>query len=58
MLLTPDDVRRKTFTSFTGLFRPDSYDADEVDEFLDEMETTLTVLGLELARLRKELSNG
>ena len=36
-MVTPNDVRRVKFTGKTSLFtRRDWYDADEVDDFLDE----------------------
>ena len=41
MPLTPEDVQNKRFT--TTRFRP-GYDEDEVDAFLDEVETELTRL--------------
>src|SRR3954468_14678390 len=41
MPLTPEDVQNKRFT--TTRFRP-GYDEDEVDAFLDEVESELTRL--------------
>ncbi|NMM98091.1 hypothetical protein G1C97_1040 [Bifidobacterium sp. DSM 109959] len=57
-LLTPRDVRCRTFTAYASFFRPDAYDADEVDEFMDEAETTITVLCREILELRRQVACG
>lgn len=49
MTLTPQDVRNKLFTSVR--FRQ-GYDEDEVDAFLDEVESELTRLLTEIEQLR------
>lgn len=54
MPLSPQDVRDKLFTPVR--FRP-GYDEDEVDAFLDEVETELAHLHAELVRLRTQLSD-
>jgi DivIVA domain-containing protein len=41
-LLTPNDVRDKTFT--THRFR-EGYDMDEVDAFLDQVRVTIETIG-------------
>src|SRR3954453_15106365 len=51
MPLTPEDVASKRFS--TTRFRP-GYDEDEVDAFLDEVESELTRLLQEKARLRAQ----
>jgi len=51
-LLTPGDVRDVTF-DVHGIFRK-NYDADQVDEFLERVRTTLDVLGAEVVRLQGE----
>lgn len=49
MAITPEDVRNKQFT--TVRFK-EGYDLDEVDNFLDEVEVSLTVATLEVKDLR------
>ncbi|MDX6225970.1 MAG: hypothetical protein QOE64_2346, partial [Frankiales bacterium] len=53
MTLTPDDVKSKQFTS-TRFGR--GYDEDEVDAFLEEVETELIRLLKENADLRQQVS--
>jgi DivIVA domain-containing protein len=53
MPLTPEDVQNKRFT--TTRFRP-GYDEDEVDAFLDEVETELSRLLQENGDLRSRTS--
>lgn len=55
-LLTPDDIRRVAFDCRRGwwLF-PDRYDADEVDDYLDECALTVAALGKQCERLRARL---
>src|SRR2546428_9167695 len=54
MPLTPEDVQQKRFT--TTRFRP-GYDEDEVDAFLDEVESELTRLVQENSSLRSRGAN-
>jgi DivIVA domain-containing protein len=49
MAVTPDEVRNKQFT--TSRFK-EGYDLDEVDDFLDSIEETLSSLTKELQDLR------
>ena len=49
MALTPEDVRNKQFT--TVRFK-EGYDLDEVDNFLDEVEVSLSAATLEAKDLR------
>ncbi len=49
MAVTPEDVRNKQFT--TSRFK-EGYDLDEVDDFLDEIEESLSALTKEVADLR------
>jgi DivIVA domain-containing protein len=49
MALTPEDVRNKQFT--TVRFK-EGYDLDEVDNFLDEIEVSLSAVTLEAQDLR------
>lgn len=49
MAVTPEDVRNKQFT--TSRFK-EGYDLDEVDDFLDSIEETLSALTKEVADLR------
>jgi DivIVA domain-containing protein len=49
MALTPEDVRNKQFT--TVRFK-EGYDLDEVDNFLDEIEESLSAVTREVADLR------
>lgn len=51
MLVTPRQVRRKGFTTFGGWIRRESYLADEVDEFLDDVAMTIQALYRERRRL-------
>lgn len=44
MLLTPTDIRSKRFLTYGGIIHPRAYDADEVDSFLEQVESTMTVL--------------
>ena len=55
MPLTPEDVQNKRFT--TTRFRP-GYDEDEVDSFLDQVESELTRLLQENAGLRTRVTAG
>ncbi|WP_407712189.1 DivIVA domain-containing protein [Bifidobacterium tsurumiense] len=49
-LLTPEDVRQAEFHTKTHPFtHRDCYDADEVDDFLEQVETTIAVLALKAA---------
>lgn len=46
-LLTPDDIRRAEFRSWRGfLWWPDRYDADEVDDLLDDAAESLRRVNL------------
>ena len=47
-LLTPEDIRRRPLT--VTRWR-EGYDADEVDDLLDECADTIQTLGRELIRL-------
>ena len=49
MAITPEDVRNKQFT--TSRFK-EGYDLDEVDDFLDAIEESLSALTKEVADLR------
>lgn len=52
-LLTPDDIRRVAFDCRRGWWVfPDRYDADEVDDYLDECALTVAALGKQCERLR------
>jgi DivIVA domain-containing protein len=53
MPLTPEDVREKTFNSVR---LREGYDTDEVDNFLDEVETELTRLGRDNDDLRAKVA--
>ncbi|NEG55408.1 DivIVA domain-containing protein [Bifidobacterium platyrrhinorum] len=58
LLLTPRDVRNQGFTTRRCFCRHDWYDADEVDAFMERVETTLAVLAMEINELRKETEDG
>ena len=52
-LLTPDDIRRVAFDCRRGWFwKRDRYDADEVDDYLDECALTVAALGKQCERLK------
>lgn len=51
MLVTPRQVRRKEFTTFGGWIRRETYLADEVDEFLDDVAMTIQALYRDRGRL-------
>jgi DivIVA domain-containing protein len=51
MALTPDDIRKKRFTSTR--FRP-GYDEDQVDAFLDEISAELQRLNARIAEPESE----
>lgn len=55
MTLTPQDVRNKQFT--TVRFK-EGYDLDEVDNFLDEIEVSLSAVTLEAQDLRAVAKGG
>lgn len=51
-LLTPDDIRRVAFDCRRGWWVfPDRYDADEVDDYLDECALTISALGKQCEQL-------
>ena len=55
-LLTPDDIRRSEFRSWRGfLWRPDRYDADEVDAYLDECALSIAALRKQCERLKAQV---
>lgn len=52
-LLTPDDIRRVRFDCRRGWFwKRDRYDADEVDDYLDECALSIAALRKQCERLR------
>lgn len=56
-LLTPDDIRRVAFDCRRGWFwKHDRYDADEVDDYLDECALTISALKQQCERLRARVS--
>lgn len=55
-LLTPDDIRRAEFRSWRGfLWLPDRYDADEVDDYLDECALSIAALRKQCERFRAQV---
>ena len=55
-LLTPDDIRRVAFDCRRGWWVfPDRYDADEVDDYLDECALTVAALGKQCERLKAQV---
>ena len=55
-LLTPNDIRNKSFAFWPARWKtPDRYDANEVDDFLDECALTIAALGKQCERLRAQV---
>ena len=55
-LLTPDDIRQSEFRSWRGhLWWPDRYDADEVDDYLDECALSIAALRKQCERLKAQV---
>jgi cell division septum initiation protein DivIVA len=53
-LVKPQDVEAKVF-DFKTKFKRDWYDADQVDDFLDDVYDTILELAKDNIRLRKRL---
>jgi DivIVA domain-containing protein len=53
-LVKPNDVDNKEF-DFKTSFKMDWYDADQVDDFLDDVHDTILELAKDNIRLRKRL---
>lgn len=54
-IISPRDVREKQFTTRHGMWSGDWYQADEVDEFLDQVAATLELVGADNIRLTRRL---
>lgn len=55
-LLTPNDIRKVKFSCRRGWFsKHDRYDADEVDDYLDDCALTISALGKQCDRLRAQV---
>lgn len=54
--MTPTQINTHEFTTRGGLFQPESYDADEVDDFLDQISLDVYRWTKTCQQLQKELA--